>query len=666
MTPRVRTAFALACIVVIGLALRLYHLGAVPFGLHTDEGHNTLDALRIIDGARPVFLDRNNGREPLFMYLMAALMAVFGPTIWAARLTGAVSGTLVILGQFVFARSLPYARPRRVALLSAAFVAVTFWPVAQSRYALRAGLLPFWIALMLWAWWKTLQGDGRRYAVWTGVFLAAAVYTHLTGRLLPVALGFSAWWVLARERRPRVLSDLAIAFVVALVLALPQIHYFYTHPEMLSYRSDQVSAFNPDVNEGDLSGILAENAWNLVKAPVWAGDASWYHNLKRRPVFGDPLSALALVAGAVLLGLHLLGRRGRKRQTAAVLLVATLAVTLLPSWLSVGAPNYVRLTGTWPVLFLLPALGLDRLALAVERWVRPGWGAWRAWAGALIGLTLGWTLFGTVYDYFWRYAPRDEVYAAFNGAAVERGLVLREVVAQGPTYVSPVLWQQSVIRFLNAQDPPRSFDMRAGLVAPEDSGPVHYAFDVVEREDADRFGGRWPDAKRQELRDGRGETSLIAFELPGNAMDASRLTRGPMGLSGFPRVFGDRIRLSWLRVEPYTVAPGDTVSVTLWWQAISPTVTDVNFFVHLVSKTDARTIGQFDGSPLEGSYTTDQWRPGERVFQSIAIQIPADAPDGWAAVEVGWYDWRDGKRLPVDGDDDAAVEVGAVQVVRAP
>lgn len=680
MSPRARTLLALAAILLVGLALRAWRIGDIPFGLHTDEGHNTLDALRIIEGWRPVFLDHNNGREPLFMYLMAALMAAFGPTIAAVRLTGVVSGMLVILGQFVFTRGLPLSRPRRVALLSAAFIAFTFWPVAQARYALRAGLLPLWIALMLWAWWKVLDGHNRA-ALWstlTGIFLAAAVYTHLTGRLLPVILILSALWVLLRERRPRVLAQLALALAVALLLALPQIDYFRQHPEMLSYRADQVSAFNPEVNEGDLAGFLAENGWNLVKAPVWEADASWYHNLKRRPIFGDPLSALAFVAGAVILGWMLLGRRGRRRQTAAVLLLLTLAVTVAPSWLSVGAPNYVRLTGAWPVLFLLPALGLDRMALALARRDLPPWGPGPFWGNALIGLTLVATLASTTYDYFYRYAPRPEVYEAFNGSAVERGMLLRDVVAQGPTYVSPALWQQSVIRFLNSEQPPQSFDLRAGLVAPARNTNVRYAFDPVEHEDADAFGTRWPAAKRSDLRDSRGGLAVIVFELPSSAMDETR-PHGPMGLSGFfPPNFGDRIVLDWIRLDgvqthssvstangktlavplwPPEIAPGKTLTVTLWSRAVAPTDGDRNFFVHLISEADGRTIGQFDGPPLDGSYTTDQWQPGEVIFQQIPITVAEDAPDGPAVVQIGWYDWRDGQRLPIAGDDDAAAEV---------
>jgi len=674
------TALALGLILLIGVALRLYRLGDVPFGFHPDEGHNALDAYRIAhEGWRPVFLERNNGREPLFMYLMAGLVAAFGPSIWAVRLTAVAAGAAVILAQFAFVRSLPIARARRVALLSAFFVATTLWPVAQARYALRANLLPLWVALMLWAWGRVLAGDDERpgasrsrgFAVLTGVFVAGAVYTHLTGRLLPAVLILSALWVAFRGRRPRVLADLGIALAVALALALPQIHFFWARPEMLSYRADQVSVFNPEVNEGDLAGLLVENGWNLIKAPVWEGDTSWYHNLRRRPVFGDPLSALAFLAGALVFAAYLLGRSGRRVRDFALLLALALGVTAAPSWLSVGAPNYVRMTGTWPVLFLLPALGLDAVAsrLARSRRLARARGHIAAWA--LVSLTLGTVLAGTIRGYFYDYAPREEVYAAFNGAAVERGYALARVRDAGPMYVSPALWQQSVIRFLMIRKPPRTFDARHGLVLPRGAGweplsaSVRYAFDPVERDAADAFGARWPQADREDVRDNRGELSLVLFYLSNEAVGALVKDLQAASRIGAPVDFGARIALASLDYAPGTVAPGGALTVTLLWTAVAPTDTDKNLFVHLVSRPADRMVGQFDGPPLDGSYPTHTWNPGELVLQPITLTVAEDAPAGAAVLRLGWYDWRDGARLPIPGDADAAVELGEVVVAPA-
>ncbi len=689
-----RPATLLAFILLIGLALRLIwpfdHLGPlddrpefgtlpgdVPFGFHTDEGHNALDAWRIAsEGWRPIFLERNNGREPLFMYLMAACMALLGPTIPAARLAGTLAGLATIAAQLLLVRSLPLRRPARVALLSAAFLAFAFWPVAQARYALRANLLPLWVTLMLWAWWRAIGGSTRgAWAALAGLFIGLAVHTHLTGRVLPAVLVASALWVLVRERRPRVLLQLAIALLVALMVAWPQIAFFRAHPEMLTYRADQVSVLNPEVNEGDLLGTLLENGWSLMAMPVLEGDGSWYHNLEGQAVFVDPLSRLAFLIGLVVAAAWLLGRAGRPAQSAAVLLLATLGVTLAPSWLSVGAPNYVRLTGIWPVLFLIPALGLDRAAAWIEgRRLPVGLNGRRA-ARLLLVATPALLLLVTSRDYFGRYAGRPEVYDAFNAAAVERGQALARL--SGPTYVSPALWRQSVIRFTTMGSPPAgSFDPRAGIVFPrkvelegqdgltvELRALANYAFDPVELDAAEDFGQRWPMAERRQ-HGGRTEgpladaVNLVTFTLQGSQIEEI--------LEGMPAVppvqFGTNIRMDRARVVTERPAAGAPLEIELVWEALSPTELDHNFFLRLTSQVDGSTVAQFDGPPLEQSYPTNAWQPGERILMPLRLEVAPDAPAGPAILSHGWYDWRDGRRLPIAGDEDAAADIAQLEV----
>lgn len=697
MSERARTALALSALVVMALALRLYRLGDVPFGFHPDEGHNALDAWRIVQGWRPVFLPGNNGREPLFMYLMAGTMALFGPSIWAARLAAVVAGALMIPAQFLFVQALPLPRPRRTALISAGLVAMTFWPVDQARYALRANLLPLWVALVLWSWWRVLAGRGYAWAGLSGVFLAAAAHTHLAGRLLPLVLVASALWLALRARRaesvatplslpappqlpgpqqlpaslqrpappppptrPRPLRALVVALTVAGVLTLPLLQYFRGQPEMLSYRTDQVSVLNPAVNEGDLAGTLIENTWHLLLMPFVRGDGSWYHNLAGRPGF-EPWIGLAFLIGLAYCGRDASGRRGRDAQVAAVLVIATFAVTLAPSWLSVGAPNYVRLTGVWPVLLLLPAWGLERAAAWLGTLDLPPHSHARS-GPVLAAIALGLTLVATTRDYFGRYATAPEVYQAFNGAAVERGYEVARLAAAGPTYVSPAIWQQSVIRFICLENPPTAIDTSYGLALPA-AGGADYAFGPAELAAADAFGARWPELRRTDIADSRGELSVTVYHL--SRLNWPQLTAGsgrPVALP-VPVAFGDSITLAAAAVEPVLVAPGGVLTVTLEWLAIAPTTVDMNFFVHLVVP-DGRLVGQFDGPPLGGSYATDRWRAGERIRQSVSITLAADAPPARVEVRVGWYDWRTLERLSVPGDPDAALAIGAVEVAR--
>ncbi len=670
---RHKALVSLLVLTVVGLALRLYQLDALPYGFHPDEGYNALDALDVLGGARPIFFERNNGREPLFLYLIAGLVGLFGPSIWSVRLAGALSGTLMIPAQYLLVQSLPIRRARLVGLVSAALIAVTFWPVHQSHKGLRAGLLPVWIALMLWAWWRTMRADGsaadddgtapRGFTPWAwalaaGVFLTLANYTYLLARLLPLILVGSALWCAWQARRWRPLVLCGATLGTAGLLLAPLAQYFRDHPEMLMFRANQVSVFNPEVNGGNLVGALAENGLDLLLAFNWRGPSWWYENLSGRPVF-DPLVGLAFLAGLGLLVWNIARPKPPSMRPAAILLALTLVVTLIPSWLSVGAPTYIRMTATWPVVFLLPAWGLvwvaDGVANGLGRWAdatraKPG-----VVAAAVIIPILALSAFLSYRDLFVRYAAAPQVYRGTRVATAENGQFIKDMLREGPVYVSPSLWVQPVIRFLNNDNPPGVFDPRAGLVLPP-LGDVTYLFDIVEADDAMAFGQRWPQFTRADINNSRGDLSLIAYHL------ARDKWPGPKGTFTYTAdgTFGENIRLVGHDAKE-SVTAGKTLPVTLEWETIAPTELDINFFVHLVA-ADGRTIGQYDGASLKGSYLSSHWKPGERILETVNIPVAKDAPAGEAILRVGWYDWRDGQRLPVEGSADASIEVGRVEV----
>ena len=57
--------------VVLAVGLRLYRLGEWPPGPYRDEAYNGLDALSVLRGDHALFFPANNGREPIYIYLVA-------------------------------------------------------------------------------------------------------------------------------------------------------------------------------------------------------------------------------------------------------------------------------------------------------------------------------------------------------------------------------------------------------------------------------------------------------------------------------------------------------------------------------------------------------------------------------------------------------------------
>src|SRR5260221_9487568 len=88
-TPRrsdLATPVFLAFVALITVAsglLRILDLSTIPSGLHFDQAANGLLALDILQGKRPVFFPSYTGREAFFMYIVAELFSLLGPSVLA-------------------------------------------------------------------------------------------------------------------------------------------------------------------------------------------------------------------------------------------------------------------------------------------------------------------------------------------------------------------------------------------------------------------------------------------------------------------------------------------------------------------------------------------------------------------------------------------------------
>ncbi|MFQ6058619.1 MAG: hypothetical protein ACE5MB_07080, partial [Anaerolineae bacterium] len=109
---------------------------------------------------------------------------------------------------------------------------------------------------------------------------------------------------------------------------------------------------------------------------------------------------------------------------------------------------------------------------------------------------------------------------------------------------------------------------------------------------------------------------------------------------------GDQVTLLGYDLEETRVAPGGRLHLTLYWQAQADMDISYTVFTHLLD-AQQRIWGQVDNVPVQGTYPTIGWLPGEVVADEYAIPVAPDAPPGVYAIEVGMYDAATGARLPV-------------------
>ncbi len=117
----------------------------------------------------------------------------------------------------------------------------------------------------------------------------------------------------------------------------------------------------------------------------------------------------------------------------------------------------------------------------------------------------------------------------------------------------------------------------------------------------------------------------------------------------------DVVALRGFDLAERTIRPGETLGLTLHWQALDPPRADHRIFVHLMNPEDdsaAGILAQWDGQPRRGTYPFWVWQPHETLSQPVELAIPADAAPGAYRVLVGVYDGATNTRLVIIGGDD--------------
>jgi hypothetical protein len=124
---------------------------------------------------------------------------------------------------------------------------------------------------------------------------------------------------------------------------------------------------------------------------------------------------------------------------------------------------------------------------------------------------------------------------------------------------------------------------------------------------------------------------------------------------------GDRVQLVGYDLSSGSVAPGETLTLTLTWRALTEMHTDYTVFTHLLAP-DGSMAGQQDRQPVAGSYPTSLWASREVVTDTYTIPVSPAAGPGEHRLEVGMYVAETGTRLSIEGTGDNAITLQTVSV----
>ena len=297
-------------IVILGIAFRLYQIDVIPPGLHNDEAAYALDAQAVLHGQHALFFERNSGREPLFIYLLALSFQIFGATPATIRLTATLIGSATILTTwwmvrelFRFAPEQQAMSPRWFALWTAAFLAVSYWHLSFSRLGFRAITLPLLTTItfaLLWRAWREVRqrpaATPFATALLGGAALGLTLYTYTAGRMafvlfltvVGMALFLAPRFAMARRQ---LLKTATMFLGAALLVAAPLLIYFAMNPEYFAAHAAELSIFSPTYAENGPIGAFARSLFATLRMFISSSDLNLRHNPAQIPVF-DPLLAI--------------------------------------------------------------------------------------------------------------------------------------------------------------------------------------------------------------------------------------------------------------------------------------------------------------------------------------------------------------------------------------
>ncbi len=277
-----------------------------PPGFYRDESAIAYNAYTLATtgkdeyGARVPLFIRSFGdyKSPLYVYLLAAVFRVTGPSSAVARGLSAVLGLAAVL--VLFALALAISRRPLTALAVALLAGLSPWLFEISRLVFEVALMPLLIALFLLALYRAAAGEWRRRSsIAIGLLLAAMAYTYQLGRVLgPLfAVGLVLFW-----RRDR-LRALVTAWAVYVAALLPIGVYALIHPGALEERYHAVTYIHGGMSWWDIGRQFVEHYGRNMNLWSWLvhGDSNQRHHVPGTGSLFFVEVGLALAGTAIIL-----------------------------------------------------------------------------------------------------------------------------------------------------------------------------------------------------------------------------------------------------------------------------------------------------------------------------------------------------------------------------
>ena len=649
------TMWLMLAILLLATAFRFGAPFDAPPGWRDDELIEFDMDVRIRDGWRPLYIVEAEGHEPLYHTIHAATIALFGENTISYRWLPMAFGVLTVTLTYALARRLFGAN---VAVVAAALMAVSFWPIMYARFGLRhIGVLPWMMGVYLVIASRVggvsnrvgvvssrvgvvsrrhPLGDWRQIGVWRrllqltvgGVCLAAGLMTYFAGRVVPaVVVAFGVYLLLFhRAAFKRAWVDILIVLAIGAALAAPM---FIEINRLLPGGEQRLGVVAPqlvELRKGNLQPAL-ETTLGTLGMFTFRGDPEALYNVEGRPVFDWLTGAFFYIGLAAALW--------RWRRVAYGFALIAFGLGIAPAFISNPPGSFSHTIAAMPLVYSLAGLGA---VLAAERAARLRTELKRMAYSVVIALvTFNGVL--TIQDYFGTWA--QDGYVRFLYHAPTRRIAqwldqtpdVKDVaIATHPNYLR---LDPLALRLDLKRDDVRArwFDSGSVFAYPGDRGLVIGTTLNPTGEGLSTWAGCCTVMSPVEDGDGfvvwRREDDRIWDQLDDSLHGSFDARVTLLGVDFTPYRDGDR-----------ALAP-DTLWLALAWRVEEAGLPPaLNSFVHLAD-AEGNIISQFDGM---GVYLPSLW-PGDRFVQVVPLNRPAQTPLEGYSVRIGLYDSATHTRL---------------------
>ena len=686
----------------LAFGLRVYGLTAVPPGLTHDEANHGREAIGILDGILLYYFPLNYGSEPLYSYTSAGTMGLLGENLFALRYVNVIFSLLAIAATYTWAKR---AFDERVGLLTAVLLAISFWPLASSRQALRAGMLPFFMALAAWVFWRlgdwvaSLQeirrlGDweaGKPYAIRnTQYALRITLFALLIAITFHIYLAARVAWLIFpafviylalvnRTKFRQMWWPTLLGLLLAVLLVTPMFAYLQNHPEAqtrLGMFRDPLGA----VVSGNIGPIL-QRAGKAFLAFFWPGSGDQFlaYNIPGRPAF-DALTGIAFLVGlgvAIKFTIYDLrftiprppspSASRSSLHPAHTFLLLWFLIGIIPSLITGPTANTTRNLAALSAVHILPAVGFVTIIDKVKIYLlRNTQYAIRNLNYLSIFITLLWltfTLVTTSRDYFVRWGQSPEVRSAYQHTLIEELAYLQERPSTSSLIISTIYpgpaHDSSIAMLLAPEWDTRWIDARLGLIVPDGRAPQ---FIIPQSTPPHPLFAQWLQASDHiTLRSDDLDPSFTIYQL-----DSTKLQNW-LDQPGKNVNFNDAITLRQARWLAPTTPPGGVAELLTVWQVTDPLrigprvppadATDAKLFTHVLDSNN-NIAAQQDLL----SVPSWQWQTGDIILQVHQIWIAPEIEAGEYETAVGFYSETTGERVPIINSTDDRAFVTSLQI----